>query len=95
MGTIGVRGMLSLSVRGKHYQEFKIIVFIFYVIGGLLCVGCCKAFVGVLVCHFLFFYYGVVDLIVLSLLLNNILSSLKNKNACTFLCIPKWHIFFQ
>ena len=50
----------------------------------------------VCLCAFFFiFYYGVVDLIVLSLLLNNILSSLKNKNACSFLCIPKWHIFFQ
>ena len=88
--------MLSLSVRGKHYQEFKIIVFIFYVIGGLLCVELLQSLCWcACVLFFLFFYYGVVDLIVLSLLLDNILSSLKNKNACTFLCIPKWHIFFQ
>ena len=88
--------MLSLSVRGKHYQEFKIIVFIFYVIGGLLCVELLQSLCWcACVLFFFIFYYGVVDLIVLSLLLNNILSSLKNKNACTFLCIPKWHIFFQ
>ena len=87
--------MLSLSVRGKHYQEFKIIVFIFYVIGGLLCVELLQSLCWCACVLFFIFYYGVVDLIVLSLLSNNILSSLKNKNACTFLCIPKWHMFYQ
>ena len=60
-----------------------------------MCRVVAKPLLVCLCAFFLFFYYGVVDLIVLSLLLNNILSSLKNKNACTFLCLPKWHIFFQ
>ena len=61
----------------------------------IVCRVVAKPLSGCLCAFFIFiFYYCVVDLTVLSLLLNNIFSSLKNKNACLFVCFVFVFVFW-